>query len=624
MKKINIFLAIDEKELSDEREEIGNFIRDLNDKFEVFDIYFKLITDENSQEIKEEDIKNSELFFIMFYKQAKEKLVKEFNIAYDLFKENQNPKIATYIRKTDDNDESMINFLKHLDEELGHYYNQYENIDTIKLNIILQLKALNLETGNIEIEEGKILINKQEIMTLENIPMIFNNKQLISLKEEYNKLEKEYWEYREKIKKNPEDDDSFNKFEKIKIKKTDIQNSIYELEKNIIELESNFVKVSLKDNLSRRQIYAQKCLEKGDLEEAKKALEFDEIKKDGDRLLALQEERKKELQVIVNELLQRTNVLQLDINNPNRFDEIEKTFQEAMKIDEMGDLNRTSLVKYADYLVRQKQYDKALKIAKRRLEYLDTQTTFEKYNRQNNSLEFIVNLIETYEKLGLIYMQKKDRKNAFHYINKFMKTCESFSKPGGNLSKYFRWYLANSYNYFAALLEEQKDLKNAKKYLNEATMLMSEEFQDNKSGNSILYLELFSRNLANICIKLKEYEQAEEFFTLVVKLEQGIFKYNEEKFTEILGNSYFGLATAYRKNKKYKDAENSYIKALQFENMVKNKNLNNKNEMLIYYGLGVTYAKLGNIEKTNECTNMLLKLKREQKKRQKIKKYNNK
>ena len=155
-------------------------------------------------------------------------------------------------------------------------------------------------------------------------------------------------------------------------------------------------------------------------------------------------------------------------------------------------------------------------------------------------------------------------------------------------------------------------------------MLMSEEFQDNKSGNSILYLELFSRNLANICIKLKEYEQAEEFFTLVVKLEQGIFKYNEEKFTEILGNSYFGLATAYRKNKKYKDAENSYIKALQFENMVKNKNLNNKNEMLIYYGLGVTYAKLGNIEKTNECTNMLLKLKREQKKRQKIKKYNNK
>ena len=64
MKKINIYLIANERELLQDEREIGNFIRDLNDKYEEYNIYFKLILDE--PKIDGEEIQSSELFFIIF------------------------------------------------------------------------------------------------------------------------------------------------------------------------------------------------------------------------------------------------------------------------------------------------------------------------------------------------------------------------------------------------------------------------------------------------------------------------------------------------------------------------------------------------------------------------------
>ena len=143
MKKIIIYLVAEEIALLQDKREISNFIRDLNDKYEDYGIYFKLMISDNIGIIQEEEIKQSEFFFILFYKEASKTAIDKFNVAYENFKKYKNPKIATYIKK-DSNPlhDSMKEFAKKLDEELGHYYNIYENIDTIKLNVILQLNSL--------------------------------------------------------------------------------------------------------------------------------------------------------------------------------------------------------------------------------------------------------------------------------------------------------------------------------------------------------------------------------------------------------------------------------------------------------------------------------------------------
>ena len=142
MKKINICLVTGNNELLADKKELSNFIRDLNDKYEDMGIYFKVMTNEDKLPINEENIKKSELFLVLLGTHIDNEILQEFEIAYQEFKNQKFPKIATYIKNTNNlKDQDLMLFMKHLDQELGHYYNIYESIDTIKLNMILQLKT---------------------------------------------------------------------------------------------------------------------------------------------------------------------------------------------------------------------------------------------------------------------------------------------------------------------------------------------------------------------------------------------------------------------------------------------------------------------------------------------------
>ena len=72
------------------------------------------------------------------------------------------PKISTYVKKSEEQaGQSVINFMQKLDQELGHYYNIYENIDTIKLNIILHLQALGLKVRQSKKRRWKIIYRRK-------------------------------------------------------------------------------------------------------------------------------------------------------------------------------------------------------------------------------------------------------------------------------------------------------------------------------------------------------------------------------------------------------------------------------------------------------------------------------
>lgn len=576
MKKINIFLAVDEKELQNEKDEIGNFIRDLNDKYENYDIYFRLITDDDS-DVLTDDIKKSELFFILFSHTADEKIVQEFNTAYEFFKNNHNPKITTYIKKSENQDESVVNFMKHLDEELGHYYNQYENIDTIKLNIILQLKSLGLEAGKIEVIDNKLCINKDEIMTLDNIPFIFNNKDLNNLKEQYNKLDQEYWEYKDIIRKNPDDEKAFEKFSDINDKRSKIKDNIYQIENNIIELESSFISSSMDGKLSKRQIYAKKCLDDGDLEEAKNALSFEDLKSDGDKLLKIQEKQKEEMQTIVNELMQRVDILKLDINNNNRYKEIEEAFEEAVKLDEQGNLNRRSLYKYSSYLNSQNQYDKAIKFANKYKEYLNLSSTKEYYEKKFDEGIYYDNLSSIYNHLGIIYYNigkyeeaekiyleliEIDKKlveiNPKLYQNNlsiaynnlgldyllfedakfelakdcFMKAIEIDEKIlTEDNDDYYRVVLSNSYNNYALLLEKYSDFHNALKYYRKSTDIridLVKKYPQDEYKKELLSASY--HQLGKYALNISKYDIAEDYLLKDMKLMEELYESNSQAY----------------------------------------------------------------------------------------------
>lgn len=330
MKKINIFLATTEESLENDKKELGNFIRDLNDKFENYDVYFKLINASSNMQDLSEEIKKSELFIVIFSSKISNETIEEFNIAYQTFLKNKTPKITTYIKNDSHKDESITNFLNKLNEELGHYYNSYDTIDTIKLNVVLSLKQLGIELRELQIKDDKLFLGKQEIMTLEKLPMILNNTALRELKKQKDRIEEEYWIKREKKE---ESEEAFNQYSEINRKRQEIEHNILELENHIVELQSTFMEAYLDGNLSKRQIFAKKCLDQGNIEEAIQNLDIKELKEEKSNVIDLENRQNQNFDILLKEARQRIEILEKEAKSPKQRRELDNSYEELIRIE---------------------------------------------------------------------------------------------------------------------------------------------------------------------------------------------------------------------------------------------------------------------------------------------------
>lgn len=366
MKKIKIVLVISEEELKNDKNEISNFIRNLNDIYEDYNVYIRLITDE--KELKEDELKESDLFLILVQSNMNKKSNLNFKLAYNNFKNNLNPKISTYIKKTDNVNQTVIDFMKYLDEDLGHFYTNYENIDTIKLNIAMQLQTLGFEEGKFDVKNGKLIFDNKEIMSLENIPMFFNNTEINKLKEQYKNMEEEYWDLKEIKNQNPDDDSLLEKYLGVKKQKDEISKNIKDIELSIINFEKSFIEDLENGRLSKKQVYARKCLEEGDIEAAKAALDFDEIKKEIEQVSKFDELNKSKISIMIRELYQRIDILEME--KPINKLEIEKIYEEIIKVQKQYGLKRDGQYFYAKFLFDEGRVEESLQMIESYIYYL--------------------------------------------------------------------------------------------------------------------------------------------------------------------------------------------------------------------------------------------------------------
>ena len=107
-KTIKIFIASSIVEFANERMAIENFIRKISDNFEEqYDVKIKPILCENlddaystvrKQEEYNEEIRQSELCFFIFFTKAGQYTQEEFEVARKAFEESGKPKIYTYFK----------------------------------------------------------------------------------------------------------------------------------------------------------------------------------------------------------------------------------------------------------------------------------------------------------------------------------------------------------------------------------------------------------------------------------------------------------------------------------------------------------------------------------------------
>ena len=192
MTKIHIFLGSSLDELHLDSETMGNYVRKLNDIYMDRDIWIQLDRGDELEEYNEE-IGQSDIFLVLFYNQAGQDTIDQFHEALKQFQNTGAPAILTFFRQGEGYapDQSVLEFMGELDEQLGHYFKKYTHIDSVKLTLLLQMKLMKLDIP-IELEESAVTVGGKQLLTLENIPMWAENIDFQSLKKQYQACERAY------------------------------------------------------------------------------------------------------------------------------------------------------------------------------------------------------------------------------------------------------------------------------------------------------------------------------------------------------------------------------------------------------------------------------------------------
>lgn len=339
----------------------------------------------------DDEIRDSELVFFLFFKKVGDYTKHEFEVAFESFKQIRKPKIVTYIKyvdSADDVNEEVKRFMDILDGELNHYYNTYGNIDTLKLGILMQIKLMKLDSSVIEINNGIVTLNGKEIADSTKIPM-FEGNGISQMRGELNEILPLYYDLRGKYVSDPDDMEIYKQYSKIASKKVWLEENIRNAEKRILKIAEQMAEETASGKLSAKQREGYRLFEKGDYDGALDVLNFEDILTEVCHNEQLAENIGERLQINVNELKQRIEVLKAKGINSRTADEIRKIYDKVYDLTTKHNLDKDVLYDYASFLYDQNDYKNAVRVAEQLLYYYDNpeeKVSYEQYSKLYNML----------------------------------------------------------------------------------------------------------------------------------------------------------------------------------------------------------------------------------------------
>ena len=386
-KIIKIFLGSSIVEFANERMAIENFIRNISDKFEEnYDIKIQPLLCENlddayskirKQEIINENVRNSELCFFIFFTKAGKYTKEEFKVARKKFEETGKPKIYTYFKviKDETAEQNLYDFMNELDKTFGHYYGTFEHIDTVKLRILLNLKLQEMDFLEIKVDGDACVVDGKKALSLENVSEFANNSIFQELKAELYEVEESYFNLKTKYEKDECSPSEEREYIEIATKRQNLIDSIEEIQKNIFNMSLRMCQDEARGEITIRQKEAYRLFEAGDLEGANNILDFTEIEKDYLRDIAIMEANiKKRSEVFIRETKTKIDILATMIKLSTRFTEIEELYDKIVAVVFKYNIEIDTLFYYVEFLYEQNQFQKAYEIGKR-LEVLVSDST---------------------------------------------------------------------------------------------------------------------------------------------------------------------------------------------------------------------------------------------------------
>ena len=637
MKNIKIFLVPSSDAVMGDMTEVRDFFRQLNEMYFDSGINFSIL---NANEMTEDELKehvaDSDLSFFLFFEDVSAVMRSCFDIFFESFKNTDKPKIVTYFKYTEspnDMTEAVREFSQMLGNELRHYYNNYNSIDTLKLGILMQIKVMRLDASQITIsDDGMICLNGQPVADTSKIPMFEFNDRLNELKSRYDELTKEWGRLRTLRMDDPNNEELYFEFSRVATERDDTKKALREFEDLLLKTSEELA--AKKGEMSPRQAEAYRLLEMGDVDGACEILPLDELFDDISHNERLADNAIDRLETNVEELATRITALNMKCLNKDIVAEIRRIYEKIYDLCRNKHVGWSKLYDYALFLHDLRCYAKAIEVAEklnwyysapgRKVDEYDLGRLYNLlgmlYQAQNRSEE-----AEEYYLAAIEIMKRLVKKNGDAYepdLATSYNNAGAFYAVHGQPQKAEKYFLdaieirerlveknveayepdlATSYNNAGAFYDDQNQPDKAEKYYLAAIEIRERLVEKNADAYEP-YIAMSYNNAGGFYYGQNQPDKAEKYSLAAMDIYKRLVEKNADAYEPALANSYNNAYVFYDDKGDFDKAERYCLAAIEIYERLISKNLYIYKHKLAksYNHAGTLYYGLGNPNKAKK------------------------
>ena len=520
MKTIKVFIASSE-ELRLERLEFTDMIQQLNRilkprgveidpvKWEYLDASMGPL---HKQEEYNRELKRCEICLVLYWTRFGDYTKSELDTAYSELCAGRNPqKLYVYFKDANDITPELKTFKESFSTKYGHFFCRFENVDTMKLNFLLQFEDYQNKTSEalLKVRDSRVVVDGLPFVELKNVPFAGNNP-------EYLQLLKQIEATQARVLKYPDDREFRQELHDLQERRKAMESSLLDTAKLITRLSSTVT--------SARLAEAMRLFEAGDNKGANAILNLDEISHDAEANAA---------RIDAAREIEAESVKALESNIEEYRLKI-KTLQNAM---EKGWVNEVIAV-----------YDKAVSVARNRI-------ALEKFAKL--LLEYAVFLQENkqYHLIGSLYDEALSKYRGFARQNP-----EAFDSD-----------VAMTLNNLAILHKNTQRFDMAEQEYGEALEIYRRLAEKNHEAfDSDVAMML--NNLANLHSDTQRLDKAEQEYNEALEIYRRLTEKNLEAFDSDVARTLNNLATLHSDTQRFNEAEQEYGEALEIYRRLAEKN----------------------------------------------------
>ena len=574
MKYIKLFIASSIIEFAQERASLSDFIRSLNDIYVPRGIYFQLticedlsnaVAKDRKQAEYNQTIREAQYFYILFGRgsdRADDAIytIEEFDTALDQFRKAGAPKIYTYFRQLPEGESASKNirdFMNRLDQEIGHYYSTFCNVDTLKLNMLLELTRDQTVGGTVKVEDGMASLDGHKMFSVADIPLYSKNETVQKLLAQKAQLEDEMGKLALEYAKNPAGD-AMQRLLANSEQRNKIAEQLHTLEMDVLQLfRQSTEKRQLGQSLNWRERDALQMIDMGNYEAARTLLEDQTWKKEIRQAEEIIEIKKDAILEYISGQKTLIDTYKAEGNTAENARKVIAVYEDITALAAKHHMEPDVLYDYASFLYNQRQYQKSLEIAQRLEHWYALEPDASAVRRA-----------KLYNLIGLDYSAQNDFLTAKKAYQEVLKIYRDLA---GKDSDVYQLNLANSCNNLAILFFDIGSFKEAEKLYREA-LKIHRDLAEKSSDAYLPYLANSCNNLADLFCNTGSFKEAEELCREALKICSDLAEKNSDAYLPYLARSCNNLADLLCNTGFFKESEELYREALKIYRSLAEKN----------------------------------------------------